>query len=114
MFIGLGIGFILETIPLVHSFCNLLIRFINNCAIYSETKIGKSTTFGYAGICVVIYISTIIGENFFIGTNVTTGGLKITCCTLNWRRCLHCYGAKVLGTISIGNNCVIGCHCSDD
>ncbi|MEY8197659.1 MAG: hypothetical protein RPS47_00275 [Colwellia sp.] len=63
-----------KKIPLFPKIINGLIRIIHNCAIYSETKIGKGTQFGYGGIGVVIHKNAVIGANCIIGSNVTIGG----------------------------------------
>lgn len=63
-----------KKIPILPKIINGFIRIIHNCAIYSETEIGKGTQFGYGGIGVVIHKHSVIGENCVIGTNVTIGG----------------------------------------
>jgi len=49
----------------------LLNYYLHNCALSSETKIGKGTELGYGGIGVVIHAKAVIGENCKISQNVT-------------------------------------------
>ena len=98
-------------VPLLPKIINGLIRIIHNCAIYSETKIGGGTTFGYGGIGVVIHKRAVIGKNCVIGTNVTIGGRsKSINVPIVGNDVYIATGAKVLGEITIGNNCVIGAN----
>jgi serine O-acetyltransferase len=100
-----------KSIPLLPTVCDLLIRLIHNCAVYSKTKIGRGTTFGYSGIGVVIHKRVIIGRNCIIGTNVTIGGRsKSKDVPVIGDDVYIATGAKVLGAIKIGNNCVIGAN----
>lgn len=90
---------------------NVLIRVVHNCAIYSETKIGKGTQFGYGGIGVVIHKRAVLGENCVIGTNVTIGGRsKSKGVPVIGDSVYIATGAKILGNITIGNNCVVGAN----
>ncbi|WP_350587248.1 DapH/DapD/GlmU-related protein [Pseudoalteromonas sp. 3-MNA-CIBAN-0064] len=98
-------------IPLFPKIFNLLIRLVHNSAVFSETNIGKNTTFAYGGIGVVIHKRTIIGENCIIGSNVTIGGKsKSLNVPVIGDNCFIATGAKILGEITIGNNCVIGAN----
>jgi serine O-acetyltransferase len=100
-----------KNIPLLPPVCDLLIRLIHNCAVYSNTKIGAGTTFGYSGIGVVIHKKAVIGQNCVIGTNVTIGGRsKSKDVPVIGDDVYIATGAKVLGAIKIGNNCVIGAN----
>ena len=100
-----------KKIPLLPVICNLLIRLIHNCAIYSETKIGDRTIFGYGGIAVVIHKRTVIGTNCTIGSNVTIGGKSGSeNVPIIGNDVFIATGAKILGDLKIGNNCVIGAN----
>lgn len=81
-------------VPLLPKIINVLIRFIHNSAVFSETAIGKNTIFAYGGIGVVIHKRSVIGKNCIIGDN-----------------CFIATGAKILGDIKVGNNCVIVANC---
>lgn len=107
----IGNWFHLKKIPLVPSVINLLIRILHNCAVYSETNIGKGTKFGYGGIGVVIHKRSVIGENCIVGTNVTIGGRsKSIDVPVIGDDVYIATGAKILGGIKIGNNCVVGAN----
>ncbi|GAA0810217.1 exopolysaccharide biosynthesis acetyltransferase VpsG [Colwellia asteriadis] len=98
-------------IPLIPKVINALIRLIHNCAIYSETTIGKGTIFGYGGIGVVIHKRSIIGSNCIIGTNVTIGGRsKSLGVPIIGNNVYIATGAKILGDLTIGDNSVIGAN----
>ncbi|PKG37529.1 serine O-acetyltransferase [Psychromonas sp. Urea-02u-13] len=107
----LGNFFYRNNIPLLPKLCNLLIRLIHNCAVYSETRIGAKTIFGYGGIGVVIHKRTVIGTNCTIGTNVTIGGKSGSKnVPVIGNDVFIATGAKILGDLKVGNNCVIGAN----
>lgn len=58
-------------IPLIPKLVNGLIRFIHNCAIYSETKIDKVNQFDYSGIGVVTHGDAVIGKDCVTGASLT-------------------------------------------
>ena len=100
-----------KKVPLLPKIMNAFIRIIHNCAVYSETKIGKGTQFGYGGIGVVIHKHVVIGSNCVIGTNVTIGGRsKSKGVPIIGNNVYIATGAKVLGDITIGDNCVVGAN----
>lgn len=97
--------------PLIPKLINGLIRFIHNCAIYSETKIGVGTQFGYGGIGVVIHKRSVISERVVIGTNVTVGSRsRSDNSPVIGDNVFIATGAKILGDIKVGNNSVIGAN----
>ncbi|MDR5589339.1 hypothetical protein [Christiangramia sp. SM2212] len=82
-----------------------------NCAVPSETKIGKKSTFGYGGIGVVLHKRVVIGDNCKIGTNVTIGGTsKKYEVPIIGNRVQISTGAKILGPVTIGNDVIIGAN----
>ena len=98
-------------IPIIPFICNLIIRLVYNCAVYSETSIGEGTTFGYGGIAVVIHKRAVIGKNCMIGSNVTIGGRsKSHDVPIIGDNVYIATGAKILGPITIGDNSVIGAN----
>tara|TARA_R110001592_G_scaffold148193_1_gene372971 strand:- start:2835 stop:3266 length:432 start_codon:yes stop_codon:yes gene_type:complete len=98
-------------IPFLPKVINGLIRLIHNCAIYSETQIGEGTIFGYGGIAVVIHKRTVIGKNCIIGSNVTIGGRSRSIeVPVIGDDVYIATGAKILGAIYIGDNCVVGAN----
>ncbi|WDE12784.1 serine O-acetyltransferase [Thalassomonas haliotis] len=100
-----------KNIPLLPTLCDLLIRLLHNCAVYSATEIGKGTQFAYGGIAVVIHKNSRIGDNCMIGSNVTIGGRsKSATVPVIGDNVYIATGAKILGAVTIGNNCVIGAN----
>tara|TARA_R110002167_G_scaffold179835_2_gene379881 strand:- start:202200 stop:202631 length:432 start_codon:yes stop_codon:yes gene_type:complete len=98
-------------LPLLPKICDVLIRLIHNCAIYSETQIGEGTIFGYGGIAVVIHKRAVIGKNCIIGSNVTIGGRSRSIdVPVIGDDVYIATGAKILGAITIGDNCIIGAN----
>jgi len=110
-FYRLGNLFYKKKVPFFPKLCDLFIRLVHNCAIYSETSIGDGTTFGYGGIAVVIHKRTIIGKDCLIGTGVTIGGRsKSLNVPVIGDDVYIATGAKVLGSITVGDNVVIGAN----
>jgi serine O-acetyltransferase len=100
-----------KRIPVLPLICNLLIRLIHNCAVYSETIIGAKTIFGYGGIGVVIHKRVVIGKNCTIGSNVTIGGKSGSeNVPIIGNDVFIATGAKILGDLKVGSNSVIGAN----
>lgn len=98
-------------IPLLPKIIDMLIRLLHNSAVYSATKIGKGTIFGYGGIAVVIHKHAQIGCNCVIGSNVTIGGKsRSKAVPVIGDNVYIATGAKILGAIKVGNNSVIGAN----
>lgn len=98
-------------IPILPKLCNVLIRILHNCAVFSETEIGRGTTFGYHGIAVVVHKRAVIGNDCSIGTSVTIGGRsQLNEVPVIGNNVYIAGGAKVLGDITVGDNCVIGAN----
>ena len=107
----LGNWFFRLGIPLLPMVCDALIRILHNSAVYSQTKIGKNTVFGYGGISVVIHKNAVIGKNCVIGPNLTIGGKsKSTRVPTIGSGTYLGSGSKILGDILIGQNCVVGAN----
>ena len=107
----IGNGLVRRKIPVLPKVCDFLIRLIHNCAVYSETEIGKGTHFGYGGIGVVIHKRSRIGKGCMIGSNVTIGGRsKSAEVPVIGDNVYIATGAKILGAVKIGDNCVIGAN----
>lgn len=97
--------------PLIPSLCNFFIRLIHNSAVHSQTSIGKGTVFGYGGIAIVIHKRAVIGRNCVIGSCVTIGGKsKSHAVPVIGDNVYIATGAKILGDVKVGNNCVIGAN----
>lgn len=98
-------------IPLVPRLMDILIRLVHNSAVFSQTQIGENTIFAYGGIGVVIHKRAIIGENCNIGSNVTIGGKSHSeNVPVIGDNVFIATGAKILGSVKIGNNSVIGAN----
>ncbi|QIL86092.1 serine acetyltransferase [Vibrio sp. HDW18] len=98
-------------VPLLPQLCNVLIRLIHNCAIYSQSKIGRGTVFGYGGIAVVIHRRCVIGSQCVIGSNVTIGGRSRSYgVPVIGDHVYIATGAKILGDIRVGDGAVIGAN----
>lgn len=97
-------------VPFIPNLFNFLIRLIHNSAVFSETKIGKGTIFGYGGIAVVIHKNTTIGNDCIIGSCVTIGGREGSDVPVIGDNVYIATGAKILGGIRIGNNVKIGAN----
>lgn len=89
----LGNFFFRKKIPFLPKVFDILIRIINNSAVFSQTSIGKGTVFAYGGIALVIHKRAVIGKTCIIGSCVTIGGKS-----------------KSIGVPVIGDNCVIGAN----
>ena len=98
-------------IPILPLICDFLIRIIHNSAVYSCTSIGEGTVFGYGGIALVIHKNSKIGKFCMIGPHVTIGGRsKSESVPIIGNGVYLATGAKVLGSISIGDNAFVGAN----
>lgn len=99
-------------IPLLPSLINkLFIRLPFGCQIGVGTKIGKKVDLGYGGLGIVIHERAVVGNNVNIGTCVTIGGTtKKNKVPVIGDYTIISSGAKILGPIKIGKNCVIGAN----
>jgi serine O-acetyltransferase len=89
----------------------IFIRLLFSCQLGINTRIGQNVNLGYGGLGVVIHENAVIGDNVSIGTNVTIGGI---CNKKNVPVILDntiiSTGAKIIGPLTIGKNCVIGAN----
>ena len=99
-------------IPVLPSILNrLFIRLLFGCQIGVGTKFGKNVSLGYGGLGVVIHARAVIGNNVRIGTCTTIGGTtKKYEVPIIGDNTIISTGAKILGPIRIGINCVIGAN----
>jgi serine O-acetyltransferase len=99
-------------IPLIPNFLNkIFIRILFGCQIGVRTYFGKNVELGYGGLGVVIHDRAVIGNNVSIGPGVTIGGTnkKYEVPKIGDNTIVSS-GAKVIGSIVIGKNCVIGAN----
>lgn len=101
----------IKRITIISKIVELFIFLIYNSRIPAVCTIGAGSFFAYGGIAVVIHKNAIIGKNCNIGTCVIIGGrfnaLKLPVIGDN---VFIATGAKILGDVTIGNNCVIGAN----
>ena len=100
-------------IPLIPNLINkLFVRILFSCQIGLGAKFGKKVILGYGGLGIVIHHDCIIEDYVRIGTNVTIGGDYNKNGVPSIGECsIISSGAKILGDIKIGKNCVIGANC---
>lgn len=110
-FYRVGNFFFRKNIPFIPWFCDLLVRFFHNSAIFSSCSIGAGTKLGYGGIAVVIHKRAVIGHRCMIGSAVTIGGTSGKHgVPIIGDDVYIATGAKILGPIVLGNGCVIGAN----
>jgi serine O-acetyltransferase len=81
------------------------------CQLGVRTKIGKNVNLAYGGLGIVIHERAVIGNNVNIGTCVTIGGTtKKYEVPIIGDNAIISSGAKILGPVTIGKNCVIGAN----
>ncbi|MGI2178561.1 serine O-acetyltransferase [Shewanella frigidimarina] len=84
---------------------------IYNSRIPASAIIGSGSFFAYGGIAVVLHKKVVIGRNCIIGTCVTIGGRSNSkTVPIIGDNVFIATGAKLLGSIKVGNNCVIGAN----
>lgn len=98
-------------IPIIPSIIKGIIFLIYNSSIPFQCEIGEGSYFGYGGIAVVIHKEARIGKNCMIAQCVTIGGKQgANGAPSIGDNVVVSAGAKVIGNIKIGNNCIIGAN----
>lgn len=82
-----------------------LINILHSSDVPLTVKIGEGTTFAYGGFATIVHKNSIIGKNCSIGSNTTLGGGPII-----GDNVYIATGAKILGTVKIGNFSIIGAN----
>jgi serine O-acetyltransferase len=79
--------------------------------IPAPARIGKNFTVGYWGLGIVIHTKTQIGDNCWIGQNVTIGrkGGDVGVPVIG-NNVYIATGTVVVGEITVGDNCIIGAN----
>lgn len=93
----------------VKKFIEILMRIIFSCDIPHQVVIGKNCKFAHNALGVVIHPDVVIGDNCYIGQNVTIGGR-------NGKKIVPHIGndvliganALILGPVTIGDGAKIG------
>ena len=98
-------------IPIVPKLIDHISRLIFACWLPHAAKIGKGLVLGYGGLGIVIHSNAQIGDNVHIDQFVTLGGnaRQSGVPKIGDNVYIGC-GAKILGPITIGNDCVIGAN----
>jgi serine O-acetyltransferase len=98
-------------IPVLPNILDHLNTFLFHCYIPHSVEAGEGLELAYWGLGIVIHPKTKIGNNVFIGQQVTIGGRSGN---PNLPRIgdnvLIATGAKVLGDIEIGSGSIIGAN----
>jgi serine O-acetyltransferase len=99
-------------VPLIPAIINkIFIRLLFGCQLGTGTKLGKNVSLGYGGLGIVIHGRAVIGNYVEIGTGVTIGGTnKKWVVPIIGDNTIISTGAKILGPVKIGSNCVIGAN----
>jgi len=97
-------------IPFIHLFIQRSVEILTGISISPLTKIGKGFLILHFG-GIVINENVVIGENCTIHHGVTIGNKNPGGKSPQIGNNVHiCVGAKVLGDITVGDNCVIGAN----
>lgn len=101
-------------IPIAPLFFMSINRFLFGAYIPPSCSIGKLAKFSYGGSGVVIHGRAIIGDSCIIGTCVTIGGRgkhsRGGDAPIIGNDVFIATGAKILGSVRVGNNVVIGAN----
>ncbi len=96
-------------IPCVPRLIQYAIRLTFGCHIALGVRIGRNAHLAYGGLGTVIHCDCVIGENVYIGTNVTIGARNgASSAPVIKNNCFIGSGAKLLGDITVGPDAVIG------
>jgi serine O-acetyltransferase len=97
-------------VPVVPFVIQQFLRFAFCCFIPYSTQIGKNVHFGHLGMGIVIHKDAVIGNNVRIDQHVTIGGRVGPGAPLIGDNVRIGAGAKLLGSIRIGQHAQIGAN----
>ena len=98
-------------IPVLPSLCQLTLFFLFKSVVPYRAKIGTNCRLGHGGNGVVIHHDVEIGNNVLICHQVTIGGRGYFPKVPTIGNDVYIGpGAKILGPVHIGDNCVIGAN----
>lgn len=99
-------------VPILPEIINkLFIRLLFGTQIQLGAKLGKNVELGNGGLAIVIHRHAVLGNNVIIAPGVTIGGTtkKFGAAKIG-ENTFVATGAKILGPVVIGKNCVIGAN----
>ncbi len=99
-------------IPILPELINkVFVRLLFGTQIQLGAKLGKNVNLGNGGLGIVIHRHAVLGDNVIIAPGVTIGGTtkKYGAAKIG-RNTIISTGAKILGPVIIGENCVIGAN----
>ncbi len=84
-------------------------QYKTGCQLYLGTEIGGGLMFPHFG-CQVIHYAAVIGDNVIVYQGVTIGSMRggNGCAPKIGNNVVLFPGAKIIGNITIGDNCVVG------
>lgn len=97
-------------VPLLPKLLKVINFFLFNSMVPPECHIGKGSYFGHRGIGVVIHPRAHIGDRVLIGQGITIGGSMGEGPPTIGNDVWIGPGARLLGDITVGSNCVIGAN----
>ena len=98
-------------VPFVPIFIDYIIRLVFSCWLPHTVKAGNELILGYGGLGVVVHSQTVMGARVHIDQCVTIGGNGVAFGVPVIGSDVYIgAGAKLLGPIKIGDNCVIAAN----
>lgn len=99
-------------IPILPEVINkIFVRLLFGTQIQLGAQLGKNVVLGNGGLGIVIHRHAVLGDNVIIAPGVTIGGTtkKYGAAKIGHNTIIST-GAKILGPVIIGKNCVVGAN----
>ncbi len=98
-------------VPVLPRVLQLLMFFLFNSVVPYQARIGSDCVLAHGSMGIVLHPEVCIGRNVFIGQQVTIGGAgKHRVVPVIGDDVYIGVGAKIVGPVTIGNNCVVGAN----